>query len=135
MNEKHKDFVFKYLENGKNGTQAYKDLYPNVKSDEAAATSATRLLKNDKVQQLIKDETAKTAAALGITREEIVNKILLIVNNNETTSPTIALKGLEMINKMFGYDAPLKQDITTNGKDINSDIKIKIIRPKQQDEE
>lgn len=135
MNEKHKDFVFKYLENGKNGTQAYKDLYPNVKSDEAAAVSATRLLKNDKVQQLIKDETAKTAAALGITREEIVNKILLIVNNNETISPTIALKGLEMINKMFGYDAPVKQDITTNGKDINSDIKIKIIRPKQQDEE
>ena len=119
MNDKHKDFVLKYLENGKNGTQAYRAIYPNVKTDESAAVNATKLLKNAKVREMIDIEQAKTAEKMLIKREDIINKILRIVDTNETTSPSIALKGIEMINKMFGFDAPIKTDITTNGQSIN----------------
>lgn len=54
MTEKMKIFVDEYLKD-LNGTRAYKVAYPNIKSDNAAAVGATRLLRNDKIKKYIDD--------------------------------------------------------------------------------
>lgn len=130
MNEKHKEFCDVYLANGKNGTQAYLDVYPSVKKEATAAASAARLLTNDKVKEYLQIEMAKSSAKLEITRESILEKLLRIQSNTESTNPSASLKALEMVSKLLGLNEPIKTDITTNGKEIAQEIKVNIIRPK-----
>ena len=46
-------FAHAYDANGGNGTRAYREIYPGVSSDHVAASSAWRLLKNEKIAALI----------------------------------------------------------------------------------
>uniref|UniRef100_UPI0035A0F420 terminase small subunit n=1 Tax=Jeotgalibaca porci TaxID=1868793 RepID=UPI0035A0F420 len=50
---KMKQFCDNYLANGLNATQAYLDAKYKVKSESTAASSASRLLRNDKVKEYI----------------------------------------------------------------------------------
>jgi phage terminase small subunit len=50
LNTKQKLFCLSYLRCF-NATKAYKETYPSVKSDEVAAVSGARLLRNDKVSR------------------------------------------------------------------------------------
>lgn len=52
----HAAFVAKYFKLNMNGTRAYKAVYGQDLSDESAATSASRLLRNVKVSAAIKAE-------------------------------------------------------------------------------
>jgi hypothetical protein len=55
LNTKQKLFCLSYLRCF-NATKAYKETYPSVKSDEAAAVSGARLLRNDKVSGVITEK-------------------------------------------------------------------------------
>lgn len=48
-------FCLEYVHNGLNGKQAYKVAYPKCKTDNAAEAGASRLLRNVKVQEYIKE--------------------------------------------------------------------------------
>lgn len=69
----HKVFAKNYLDTG-NGTESVKAAYPEIKDDNYAAVKATRLLRNDKVRELLEDNAEKVASnmvtlALGAEKE------------------------------------------------------------------
>ena len=109
LSVKHKAFCDEYLANGMNATQAYKSVYKT--NDKVSEASASRLLLNVKVKEYIQEQQETTAQRLQITKEELLNDLVEIKNNNKGVRDGIAMKAIEIINKMSGFDAPIKQDI------------------------
>lgn len=109
LSDKHKLFCDEYLANGMNATQAYKSVYKVT--DKVAGASGVRLLENVKIKEYLQQEGEKTAERLNITKEELLRDLQDIKNNNKGVRDGIAIKAIEVINKMSGFDAPIKQDI------------------------
>ena len=110
LSAKHKAFCDEYLANGMNALRAYATTYKV--SDSVAGPSGDRLLKNVKVKQYLQEQGQKTAEKLQITKEGLLQDLIQIKENNIETRPATAMKAIEIINKMSGFDAPIKQDIT-----------------------
>jgi phage terminase small subunit len=115
MNEKHKEFCNVYLANGKNGTQAYLAVYKSVKKEEVARANASRLLTNASVQEYIKAEQDKSSQKLEITRESLLEDLKRIQSNTESTNPQAALKAVDLMIKMLGFNAPIKSETKLSG--------------------
>lgn len=109
LSAKHKAFCDEYLANGMNATQAYKSIYKT--NDKVSEASASRLLLNVKLKEYIQEQQETTAQRLQITKEELLNDLVEIKNNNKGIRDGVAMKAIEIINKMSGFDAPIKQDI------------------------
>ena len=109
LSPKHKAFCDEYLANGMNATQAYKSVYKVT--DKVAGASAPRLLENVRVKEYLQEERQKIAKQLNITKEEILLDLKEIVDRNKGFRDATAMKAIEIINKMSGFDAPIKQDI------------------------
>ena len=109
LSAKHKAFCDEYLANGMNATQAYKSVYKT--NDKVSEASASRLLLNVKVKEYIQEQQETTSQRLQITKEELLNDLVEIKNNNKGVRDGVAMKAIEIINKMSGFDAPIKQDI------------------------
>jgi phage terminase small subunit len=107
---KHKAFCNEYLANGMNATQAYKSVYKT--NDKVAGASGPRLLDNVRIKEYLQEQGQKTAERLEITKEGLLQDLIQIKENNIDTRPATAMKAIEIINKMSGFDAPIKQDIT-----------------------
>lgn len=110
LSPKHKSFCDEYLSNGLNATQAYKSVYGV--SDSVAGPSGDRLLKNAKIKDYLQEEGEKTAERLQITKEELLNDLVDIKNNNKGIRDVTAMKAIELISKMSGFDAPTRQEIS-----------------------
>ena len=110
LSAKHKAFCDEYLSNGMNATQAYKSVYKTT--DKVAESSGARLLRNDKVIEYLQIEGEKTAERLQITKEELLNDLVEIKNNNKGIRDVTAMKAIELISKMSGFDAPTRQEIS-----------------------
>jgi phage terminase small subunit len=110
LSSKHKAFCDEYLSNGLNATQAYKSVYKTT--DKVAEASASRLLLNVKVKDYLQIEGQKTAERLQITKEELLNDLVDIKNNNKGVRDVTAMKAIELISKMSGFDAPTRQEIS-----------------------
>jgi len=110
LSAKHKAFCDEYLSNGLNATQAYKSVYKTT--DKVAEASSSRLLLNVKVKDYLQIEGQKTAERLQITKEELLNDLVDIKNNNKGVRDVTAIKAIELISKMSGFDAPTRQEIS-----------------------
>lgn len=110
LSPKHKAFCDEYLANGLNATQAYKAVYKTT--DKVAESSGARLLRNDRVIEYLQQEGQKTAERLQITKEELLNDLVEIKNNNKGIRDVTAMKAIELISKMSGFDAPTRQEIS-----------------------
>ena len=110
LSAKHKAFCDEYLSNGLNATQAYKSVYKTT--DKVAEASSSRLLLNVKVKDYLQEEGQKTAERLQITKEELLNDLVDIKNNNKGVRDVTAMKAIELISKMSGFDAPTRQEIS-----------------------
>lgn len=110
LSTKHKSFCDEYLANGFNATQAYKSVYGV--SDKVAGSSAPRLLENARVKDYLQQEGQKTAQKLQITKEELLIDLVDIKNNNKGIRDVTAMKAIELISKMSGFDAPTRQEIS-----------------------
>jgi phage terminase small subunit len=110
LSTKHKSFCDEYLANGFNATQAYKSVYGV--SDKVAESSSARLVRNDKVIEYLQQEGQKTAQKLQITKEELLIDLVDIKNNNKGIRDVTAMKAIELISKMSGFDAPTRQEIS-----------------------
>lgn len=115
MNEKHKKFVLEYLSNGNIGGKAYMVAYPSVKKEETARAAAARLLTNVSVQEYLKAEQDKSSAKLEITRESLLETLLRIQTDTESTNPQAALKSVDLMIKMLGFNAPIKSETKLSG--------------------
>ncbi len=110
MTPKQKLFCEHYLSNGLNATQAYKSVY-NV-GDKVAGASGARLLENVSVKDYLSQQQDKTAKKLQIRKEDLIQDLIDIKENNKDDAPPFAIKAIEVINKMLGFNEPERQDIT-----------------------
>ena len=100
--------------NSSNATAAYKAAYPNCTNDASAWANGCRLLRNDKVQQYIKEKKEELAKKEIIKKVDILNDLKIIVNNNIYDRPSVAIKAYELAVKMLGYNAPIESMVTIN---------------------
>lgn len=105
MNPLHKEFAKEYLETG-NGTQSVLETNPNITNDNSAAATASRLLRNVKVQQYLENIAEKAATRIEQLMEQSENL-------------TVALGASKDIMDRAGFKPVDKTDHTTNGKDMN----------------
>jgi len=110
LSAKHKAFCDEYLSNGMNALQAYKSVYKV--SDKVAGASGVRLLDNVNIKEYLQEQGEKTAERLQITKEELLNDLVDIKNNNKGIRDVTAMKAIELISKMSGFDAPTRQEIS-----------------------
>ncbi len=119
LSAKHKAFCDEYLANGMNALRAYATVYKV--SDSVAGPSGDRLLKNAKIKDYLQQEGQKTAERLQITKEELLNDLVEIKNNNKGVRDQLSMKAIELISKMSGFDAPIRQDITISEQPLLPD--------------
>jgi phage terminase small subunit len=111
MNPKQQLFCEYYLSNGLNATQAYKDAYKMI-DDNKASVSGSRLLRNVNVMEYLSKQQEKTSKKLQIKKEDLIQDLIDIKENNKDDAPPFAIKAIEVINKMLGFNEPERQDIT-----------------------
>ena len=121
-NQKHIAFLDEYFSNGLNATKAYLEIYPNS-SLAAAQSSASDLIKNLRIE--IERRQAIIAAKEEIKREEIVahlqNMITTCIKDNDKSN---LIKALNLLNKMAGFYATDKIDVTTGGEKISINLNL-----------
>jgi len=122
LSPKHKAFCDEYLANGMNALQAYKSVYKV--SDSVAGPSGDRLLKNAKVKDYLQEQGQKTAERLQITKEGLLNDLQDIKIRNLGSRDQLSMKAIELISKMSGFDAPIRQDITISEQPLLPDDEI-----------
>jgi phage terminase small subunit len=119
LSAKHQSFCDEYLANGMNALQAYKSVYKV--SDKVAGASGVRLLDNVNVKEYLQEERKKTAERLNITKEELLLDLQEIKDRNKGVRDQTAMKAIEIINKMSGFDAPVKSEITISEQPLLPD--------------
>ena len=119
LSAKHKAFCDEYLANGMNALQAYKSVYKV--SDKVAGASGVRLLDNVNVKEYLQQERQSLAKRLNITKEELLLDLQEIKDRNKGVRDATAMKAIEIINKMSGFDAPVKSEITISEQPLLSD--------------
>lgn len=127
-------FCLEYIHNGLNGKQAYKVAYPKCKSEQAAEAGASRLLRNVKVQEYIKElqsEFKKTKVMSiedrrewlsNIVGEKVLDKSTKYNKDGDeivverAASLFDKMKAIDMLNKM---DGAYTENINANVKNDN----------------
>lgn len=116
-NKKHKQFADEYLVDFNATQAAIRAGY----SQKTAYSQGQRLLKNVEIKAYIQAEQDKSSETLKITREDILQDLLEIKDNNKTEGTVNSLKAIEIINKMLGYYAADKKEITISEQPLFSD--------------
>lgn len=119
LTDKQEMFCQEYMVNGFNATQAYVKVYKTT--DKVGGASGPRLLDNVRIKERLEELKKETRQFYRITKEELLNDLNDIKNNNKGVRDGIAMKAIEIISKMSGYDAPLKQDITISEQPLLPD--------------
>lgn len=104
-NKKHEAFVISYFKHNQNATRAYMETY-GVKDDRVAEAASSRLLSKVMVMERIKFLQNQLAKQVQITREELIMDLIDIKNANKYEFAPSALKAIEIINKMLGFNEP-----------------------------
>lgn len=92
MTDKQRKFCGEYLID-LNATRAYKLAYPNVKSESAAMSGASRLLRNVKVKTYIDEQLEKISSEKIATAEEVM-QYLTSVLRGESQSEIVVVEGV-----------------------------------------
>jgi hypothetical protein len=108
-------FADHYLKSN-NATAAYKSAYPTCKSDGTAWTNGSKLLSNAKVVEYIKEKQDELSKKEIIKKEDILNDLKIIVNNNIYERPAIAIKAYDLAVKMLGFASPIESMVTLKGE-------------------
>lgn len=128
LSNQQKLFCQEYLKLGMNGTQAYLNIYKSCKKESTAMTNASRLLRNAKVQEYIKELQEKVEEKAVVTIEDIVNELSIIAFGDRTEiakyTETInkdPVKGTET--KYCGIDITITDKLSVNAKKLISGYK------------
>ncbi len=81
LTDKQKLFADEYLID-LNATRAYKAVYKNCKSDEAAAAAGARMLRNVKVAEYIEQRMKDRERRTEITQDKVINELAAIAFSN-----------------------------------------------------
>lgn len=111
LNDKQKLFCLSYLQSFI-ATKAYKEAYPSAKSDEAAAVSAARLLRNDKVSQAISEKLN----SIWDDKEQFIGRALseiLALSFSDISQIVDIKKGILTMKDLNNVDTRIIQSIKT----------------------
>ena len=149
LTNSQRTFCEEYVNNGKNGTQAYLSAYNSCKKETTAMVNASRLLRNAKVSEYIQElqDKLKEKAIMSaeermiwlskVVNGEIKEKTAVLKENRETgeselveqeipSKLDIKLKSLEILNKMTGeYTEKLE---LSNNKEKPFEVKITVVK-------
>lgn len=116
---KYKEFIDIYLQNGRNATKAYLKLYPKC-AYQTAQPNSSRLMKHPLTKAYLAERELELKEKYNITREKMADKLLTVVDQCENDGDRRSLlKAIEILNKIYGLDAPIKQEINHTGLNIN----------------
>ena len=110
-------FIKEYLSNGFNQTKAYMKIFPKTNYT-TAATAAAKLVKKPHIKEFIEEEIKKTGERIDLRKEDLINDLLKIKEmciSEDKRSIHNAIKAVEVLNKMLGYNAPEKTDVNLSG--------------------
>ena len=110
------------IADGKNQSDAYRLAYNAEKmKPESVQVQASKLISDPKVAIRIQELKSKLESKQLWTREQSINKAIEAIEMaSNNGKPLEILKGVEVLNKMHGYDAPIKHDVkSTGGFSIN----------------
>jgi len=105
-----------------NGTRSYQVAYPNADYDTARSNQSKLLAKTcitDYIEEIQKD-LSKLAGVSALGNILELKKILQGEDSKDERTID-KIKAIEVINKMVGYNAPDKTDITSGGDKIGTD--------------
>jgi phage terminase small subunit len=127
LTNKHRKFIDEYL----------KDMNASAAAERAGYAPATarqqgsRLLTNADIQNEIKRRQAIDSSKSAKTREQIMNDLETVINMYLTAGKLTnnALKAIEILNRMKGWNEPDKAVITHKGLTIN------YVKPNDKDSE
>jgi len=107
---------------GMSQSDAYRRAYDAEKmKPESVNNLAYRLIEKVEIKSRIKELKSKLESKQLWTREQSINKAVEAIEMaSKNGKPLEILKGVEVLNKMHGYDAPIKHDVkSTGGFNIN----------------
>jgi hypothetical protein len=107
---------------GMSQSDAYRHAYNASKiKTESVNNLAYRLVGKVEIRSRIQELKSKLENKQLWTRERSINKAIEAIEMASTNGkPLEILKGVEVLNKMHGYDAPIKHDVkSTGGFSIN----------------
>lgn len=113
LNDSQVKFCHEYVLDS-NATRAYKEAYPNCKTGNSASVSAHNLLRNTKVQSLIKELQTDVERALGLT------KIMLLMEHKK-----IAFSTFDNIQKTW-LDQKEFNELSDEQKACISEIEMRV---------
>ncbi len=117
---KYTEFAEEYLRNGGNARQAYQKVYPDTK-DKTADASASRLLKNVKVQKILENGQKQTEQKNLITREGLIaemNELKLLATADNQLG--VVAKVIDMKARMIGAFTDKHEITGANGGAIET---------------
>ena len=131
LTQKQKLFVDEYLID-LNATRAYRKAYPDVKRDETAAQAGSRLLRNVKVDDYIKERMNKRAERTEVTQDMVIKELAKIgfaqitdfVEVDEQNNVIIRATG-EIDKNKIGAIAGIKE--SQSGVEIKMNDKVKAL--------
>lgn len=130
LSNNQKLFCQEYLKLGMNGTQAYMKVYKSCKKEETAMTNASRLLRNAKVQDYIKELQAKVEEKAVVKIEDIVNELSVIAFGDRSEIAKVESEDIvdPETNKVLGVRTHLNitdtDKLSENAKKIVSGYKL-----------
>ncbi len=115
-NKRHQQFIEHYMINGMNGTQAYLSTYPKA-SARTAQENSFKLLNNTDIKLEVERLQAETSQKIQVTKEMLINDLLKIKDLCISDQKYInnSIKAIDTINKMLGFNAAEKQEVTLSG--------------------
>ena len=123
-NKKHLKFIDEYMIDLNGSEAAIRAGY----SKKTARSQASRLLTNADIMSEIKDRQAKAAKSSGVSRDEIIADLKRIKDECKAKGeyPPYALKAIEILCKMLGFNEADKSEVTHKGLTVN------YIKPKKK---
>lgn len=105
LSNNQKLFCQEYLKLGMNGTQAYLKVYKSCKKEETAMANASRLLRNAKVKEYIKELQEKVEEKAIVSVEDIVKELTAIAFTDRTKISKMVTKEKQLEKTTLVYKA------------------------------
>lgn len=115
---KYTNFVDEYFCNGFNVTKAYQKVYHN--NDPSVRTVGYEIFLRPEVQAMVKARQKELKEKNEILKHKLVQNLLDIIDMNmdKTSGHKTAIKAIEVLNRMHGFNEPERTDLTSDGQPL-----------------
>jgi phage terminase small subunit len=127
LTPKQESFCNAYVEMG-NASEAYRRAFnAGAMKSETVNRKAVELLNNGKITARVEVLQAELKSKSDITKERVLGE-LATIGFSDTDNLNAKIKALEVINKMLGFNEPVRNDITTGGGTMNDNQHVVIFK-------